>query len=522
MAKNIILCSDGTGNADIKGRGTNVFKLFEAVDLNEYRTNPTLDAQLAFYDDGVGTNGSVFARMMGNATGYGLASNVKQLYRELSRVYDPGDRIYLFGFSRGAFTVRTLADMIGKCGVLKGETFPTHTDLRKAVDAAHTAYRAYYDSLMTAAFVRLTGRADGPTRVREFQNKFRPHTNVEIEFVGVWDTVEAVGLPFAIADTVNHWIYQFKFPDRLLGDHVRHAAHALSLDDDRRAFEPVLWELALKDVDRIEQVWFAGVHSNVGGGYPKQGMSLVALDWMLAHAEAHGLRLQSIDNELFRGHASVDDMMYNPRAGLGLFYRWAPRDVRAYCAQSGIGPRIHLTAAERIAHGTDDYAPGNIPPGTTVAFTPVGDKDERVRQRKLEILQNRATAVQDVINRAHEEHGYPLDLVMGYVRLGDLSYWLFILAWAGLAGLTVAVGVEALDQRHFVWHWWILGLMSGTVGMFAVASLLSRFVDNRLSDKFSKFWHPYQPQLRKALKLAHAAARAEARGQAPPAARAIG
>ena len=153
MAKNIILCSDGTGNADIKGRGTNVFKLFEAVDLNEYRTNPALDAQLAFYDDGVGTNGSVFARIMGNATGYGLAANVKQLYRELSRVYDPGDRIYLFGFSRGAFTVRTLADMIGKCGVLQGEKFSTYKDLRLAVDAAHTAYRAYYDSWLTKAFV---------------------------------------------------------------------------------------------------------------------------------------------------------------------------------------------------------------------------------------------------------------------------------------------------------------------------------------------------------------------------------
>ena len=108
MPKNIILCSDGTGNTDIKGRGTNVFKLFEAIDLTEHRTNPDLDTQLAFYDDGVGTRGNVVVRSLGGIAGYGLKRNVKELYRELSRVYDPGDRIFLFGFSRGAFTVRTL------------------------------------------------------------------------------------------------------------------------------------------------------------------------------------------------------------------------------------------------------------------------------------------------------------------------------------------------------------------------------------------------------------------------------
>jgi hypothetical protein len=228
------------------------------------------------------------------------------------------------------------------------------------------------------------------------------------------------------------------------------------------------------------------------------------------------LRLQSLDNELFRGHASVDDMLYNPRAGLGRFYRWAPRDVRAYCEKSGIGPRIHLTAAERIAHGTDDYAPGNIPPGTTVAFTPVADPDEQARQRKQDILQNRTMAAQDVLRRAHDENGYPLDSVKGYVRLGDWSYWLFVLAWVCVAGLTVAIGVETLEHSHFVWHWWILGLLSGAVLVFGVASLLSRFVSNRMGDEFARFWHSYQPQLRRALKQAHALARAEARGATPP------
>src|SRR4026208_1700614 len=118
MNKNIIVCSDGTGNTTIKGRGTNVFKLFETIDLTGHRTDPTLRAQVAFYDDGVGTQNNKLLKIAAGATGFGLARNVRQLYREVSRAYDEGDRIYLFGFSRGAFTVRSLAGMITTCGLL--------------------------------------------------------------------------------------------------------------------------------------------------------------------------------------------------------------------------------------------------------------------------------------------------------------------------------------------------------------------------------------------------------------------
>src|SRR5258708_21368631 len=107
MAKNIIICSDGTGNIDIKDRGTNVFKLFEAVDLNGHRTNPDLDPQVAIYDDGVGTETLLPTRLLGLAFGYGLAKSVRRLYTGLVRIYDPGDRLYLFGFSRRASSLRT-------------------------------------------------------------------------------------------------------------------------------------------------------------------------------------------------------------------------------------------------------------------------------------------------------------------------------------------------------------------------------------------------------------------------------
>jgi uncharacterized protein (DUF2235 family) len=105
MAKRIVVCSDGTGNTAIKGRGTNVFKMFEAIDLNGHRLDPALTPQVAIYDDGVGTEDFKPLKLIGGAFGWGLSRNVKQLYKELARVYDPGDEIYMFGFSRGAFTV---------------------------------------------------------------------------------------------------------------------------------------------------------------------------------------------------------------------------------------------------------------------------------------------------------------------------------------------------------------------------------------------------------------------------------
>jgi uncharacterized protein (DUF2235 family) len=107
--KNIVICSDGTGNTAIKGRGTNVFKLYEAVDFEGHRTDPNKIRQIGFYDDGVGTSRLKVLAALGGAFGIGLGRNVRQLYADLARVYEPGDGIFLFGFSRGAFTVRTLS-----------------------------------------------------------------------------------------------------------------------------------------------------------------------------------------------------------------------------------------------------------------------------------------------------------------------------------------------------------------------------------------------------------------------------
>ena len=106
----------------------------------------------------------------------------------------------------------------------------------------------------------------------------------------------------------------------------------------------MLWDESAGTDARIEQVWFAGAHSNVGGGYPKQGMSLVTLEWMIRQAEQAGLRVLASDCTLYREHANVDDKLYDPCAGLGIFYRWKPRNVTAMCHQNNVQPTIHLSA----------------------------------------------------------------------------------------------------------------------------------------------------------------------------------
>jgi hypothetical protein len=326
------------------------------------------------------------------------------------------------------------------------------------------------------------------------------HEDVKVRFIGVWDTVDAVGLPFALAGFVNRAIYQFKFPTQTLGSHVEQAYHALSIDDPRMSFAPVLW----KGPDpRITQVWFAGAHSNVGGGYPKQGMSLVALDWMLSHAQRAGLRLQKSDVEAFRGHASVDDMLYNPRAGIGMFYRWAPRDIREYCDRSQTTPTIHLSVAERIAHGTNDYAPGNIPADVTVVATPVDARDPRAAYQDW-MLQQRVDAVQGAINQALGG-SYLLDKVRHSMARAEIAYWVFVASWACFAAAASNSAIRAAQGRPLN-VWWVDVALGLALAGFVSACVGASTANRAMNDAFSLFWQQNQKCLRAALKNAKALA----------------
>jgi uncharacterized protein (DUF2235 family) len=516
MAKRIVICSDGTGNTAIVGRGTNVFKTFEAVDLTGHKHDASLMPQIALYDDGVGTEDFKPLKIFAGVTGWGLSRNVKQLYKELVRVYDPGDEIFMFGFSRGAFTIRTLGGFIGTCGILDRARCcgNTASELEKAVRRAYRVYRSCYRTRLAQMIVGSPSRDSGKTFKEQCAHDAR------ITFIGVWDTVDAVGLPFHISNVINSALYRYKFPDRRLSRTVDRACHALAIDDERHSFHPLLWDETGEDRDnpRIEQVWFAGAHSNIGGGYPKQGMSLVALDWMLTKAREQQLRVNADERRYFFEHANVDDKLYDPRAGLGVFYRWKIRDVAETCRKNNVVPRIHFSVFERIAHGTEDYAPGNIPAGAQVVITPPDDLCDRA------FVQRRALKVQGVLQSV----GAPdLASVRPHMMVGFISYYLYLLsclsalAVAGgvrtatdllnpgavlasvgslLAGLmsspmvTVVDVVKQLSTQPQMLGWLAAGLITSYV--------MALIADSRMNAVFTRFWFEVQPMLRAALKQA--------------------
>lgn len=520
--KNIVICSDGTGNSSVKGRGTNVFKLFEAIDLNGHRTDPTLTPQVALYDDGVGTENFKPLKIFAGATGFGLSRNVKQLYKELVRIYDPGDRIFLIGFSRGAFTARTLSGLITTCGILDARKLPTARVLEARVRKAYKIYRRRYRTELARVFLGKPNLA----KAEKFRRDHCVPYDIKIEFLGVWDTVDAVGLPFHLSDFINLTIYRFKFPDQTLNKSVKKACHALSIDDTRHSFHPLLWCLQPGDQERIEQVWFGGAHSNVGGGYEKQGMSLVALDWMIRKAaekaeDKAGLRVLASDYALYHEHANVDDKLYDPRAGLGIFYRWKPRDISIMCKENNTIPAIHLSVLERIAHGTEDYAPGNLAGDAAVVITPSNNPGED------DTALERARALERVLRSAHGGGGTLLTKVKPAIIAGRVSYYVYVISCIAVvigasalngsepdlspgviiknAGLLIEnlVTLQLRDVFSSLTH--LLRspkLMGFLLGGFFWAYLLSKVADVRMSAAFSQFWHKQQPELREALKKA--------------------
>ncbi len=404
MAKNIILCSDGTRNKGGVGHPTNVWKLFNSIDLQSYKHSDAVE-QVAFYDDGVGTDRLKFLKIIGGAFGWGLTRNVKELYIHLVKNFEAGDHIYLFGFSRGAFTIRTLAGLIHSCGLIDKQHFLINgeAELQGMVDQAFESYRKqgyqdkFFDHLRSLwrlvwalikrlpapkapieadLFKKTYGVVCEPKLYRDvYQNlkfdddRLKSRKVVPIRFIGVWDTVDAVGLPLKeLADCWNAKVYHFKFPDKELGPAVNKACHVLSIDDERKTFHPTIFDesdekeiSANSDGARIEQVWFPGVHSNVGGGYPKQGLASVSLDWMVGKARQHGLAFELCALKAIRCERNIHDKLYDSRSGLGFFYRYAPRDLAEINTAKLKKVRIHVGAFQRIARHTAGYAPFNLP-----------------------------------------------------------------------------------------------------------------------------------------------------------------
>lgn len=279
MAKNICIFSDGTGQGGSNRHpgSTNVWKLFKACE----HADPV--RQVCSYDAGLGAPDADWTRwaynLLSQATGLGISRNIKDCYRFLLEEFEPGDRIFLFGFSRGAYTVRSLGGVLKLCGVptgwrtLKGKAARAACDLliEEAIEKVYKHYGASDDA-----------KAERRRRGQQFRTDHAcldavPH------FIGVWDTVRALGLP----GTSGIVLWRHAFHDATLDERVPHARQALSIDENRATFAPEIWESTPADVaaGRIRQSWFAGVHSDIGGGYTDDArLSEITLAWIVDEA----------------------------------------------------------------------------------------------------------------------------------------------------------------------------------------------------------------------------------------------
>jgi uncharacterized protein (DUF2235 family) len=282
MAKNIVIFSDGTGQVGGEGNSTNIHKLFNMI---EDRTQQ----QVAFYDPGLGTDRR---KVAGNVGGGGISRNIKQCYRFIFDEYQAGDHIFLFGFSRGAATVRSLSSFIHYFGILP-KSRP------ELIDKAYKIYKKSNDEkreIEAAEFVR------------------KHHTIwTSIKFIGCFDTVAALGLPFKTASALLNGIpgFRHKFHNFRLSQSVENAYHALALDDERKTFHPVLWSSTFESYQTVQQVWFGGMHTDVGGGYEEQNLSDIPLVWMTDKAVKCGLLLYPRHKVLIAEDA--EGVMHNSR-----------------------------------------------------------------------------------------------------------------------------------------------------------------------------------------------------------------
>ena len=270
--KRIVICFDGTWSkpADealpADGRvETNVCRFYESI--RDKAADGT--KQVKWYDEGVGTKW--YDRFIGGSIGAGLELNIVQGYEYLAQQYEAGDEVYVLGFSRGAYTARSLVGMIRNCGLI----YPKHLTLR--VGMAYGIYRTRGDNV--DSFTAKTFRA---AFCRE----------IKIKFVGVWDTVGALGIPLTVLKDVNMKFYEFH--DTKLSTIVENAYHALAIDEHRQDYMATLWNPDTAPQQKLEQRWFVGAHCDVGGGYKDRRLSDLTLSWMQQKASALGLALDPV------------------------------------------------------------------------------------------------------------------------------------------------------------------------------------------------------------------------------------
>ncbi|NNM72091.1 DUF2235 domain-containing protein [Enterovirga sp. DB1703] len=276
--KRLAIFLDGTWNT--LNNNTNVWRLKSLCD-------PNAPDQMVYYGQGVGTRLGEKAR--GGIGGYGLDNEILDGYTWLAEVFEPGDEIFIFGFSRGAYAARSLSGLISKCGVLR-------PGAPLSVEQLYERYRRDAEPTIRAL---KAGPADASRTLEE--RWLLSHCEItDIKFVGVWDTVGSLGNPLG---RMHRKVAKYKFLDTHLRLSNQHAFHAVALDEHREPFEPTFWTRTVdnakpdggarpRTLAEVEQRWFVGAHANVGGGYPSDILAQAPLKWLMDKAALHGLRFR--------------------------------------------------------------------------------------------------------------------------------------------------------------------------------------------------------------------------------------
>jgi uncharacterized protein (DUF2235 family) len=333
--KRLILCADGTWNVrdqvdkvTNKRQPSNVTKVARAI---LPRASSGID-QIVYYYDGLGTAGGL-DRYTGGAFGKGIEANIRDIYRFIVYNYEPNDELYLFGFSRGAFTVRTLAGFMNKVGLIKKDD-------------------DYYVPEIYACYESSRGPGS-PEWTKAFHNVKTVRPSPPIRFIGVWDTVGALGAPGFLGQILNKNKYQYH--DIELNQNIQNAYQALAIDEGRKAFKPNVWIRPLGWSGKLEQAWFPGVHSNVGGGYSPDGLANEALHWIVEKAEGLGLQFDS--NYLKHFTPCFNSVLHESMTPT---YRMMGRHIRPLGNQSVDGELLHKSALDRRNLPECRYHPENL------------------------------------------------------------------------------------------------------------------------------------------------------------------
>ncbi|MCB6178798.1 DUF2235 domain-containing protein [Rhodobacter sp. Har01] len=393
--RRIVVFADGTGSA-FRQQESNVWRLYSLLLKHPGDSDWP---QIARYIPGVGTSSVALIRMLDGATGFGVPANVRKLYRFLCWNWRPGDEIFLFGFSRGSFTVRTLAGMLRFQGLMPREidgrtvseaemarnsmgawyayraaTAPLMQDGRLAM-LPHIAAGRWLRDRLIAAKRRSLGQRTHDEVVAAMPEE-RQAGAVRVRYMGVFDTVEAYGFPFEFLRVVWSWaIWPITFRNTQCAGIVDRADHPLSLDDERLTFHPLRFDQSHAGTPEaptvIREPWFAGAHSDVGGGYPDDAVAMDALDWIASAARDEGLEWDEPELQRLVASGYPQALINDSRGGFKVGYRYDPRP-KAGGPQHGGTPVLDASVLEKMRIGAEGYAPLFLPEGFRVCSHPGG------------------------------------------------------------------------------------------------------------------------------------------------------